>query len=296
MSRSTMEFTGVEGNVLAASCYTPQVAGKKPPVVLMHGGGQTRHSWKGGAERLAEQGYLAFTVDARGHGDSAWLKSAQYRFQDYGQDLGAVLAQLREQTGQKPVVIGASLGGLSALYAHQQALEKGWDIPFCALVLVDIVPNMASSGVDRIMGFMADKMSEGFARVEDAADAIAAYLPGRARPKSLDGLSKNLRQREDGRYYWHWDPAFVNGPHNIMTNAEQGYGQLDRAAARIKVPVLLIRGGKSELVTVEAADAFLQTVPHARMADVSEAGHMVAGDKNDVFVDAVSRFLQEVEI
>ncbi|MEM9733803.1 MAG: alpha/beta hydrolase [Pseudomonadota bacterium] len=296
MTDTITQFTGVEGNALAATCYAPTKDTGKPPVVLMHGGGQTRHSWKGGAEKLAQQGHMAFTVDARGHGDSDWVPSAQYRFQDYGQDLGAVLAQVEERTGFTPILIGASLGGLSGLAAHALALDAGRKVPFCALVLVDIVPKMASSGVDRIMGFMANKMSEGFARVEDAADAIAAYLPWRERPKSLDGLSKNLRRRDDGRYYWHWDPAFVNGPQNIMTGAEQGYGQLDQAAAAIKVPVLLIRGGKSELVTVEAAEAFLQTVPHARMADVSEAGHMVAGDKNDVFVDAVSRFLTEVSL
>lgn len=290
----SVEFIGAEGNQLAATHYLPSEANGKPTVVLMHGGGQTRHSWKGGAERLAAHGYPAFTVDARGHGDSTWLESTHYRLPDYGEDLRAISAQVRERTSTLPILIGASLGGISALAAHGQAKEAGVETPFSALIMVDIVPKMASSGVDRIMAFMAANMSDGFSTVEEAADTIASYLPGRSRPKTLDGLSKNLRQRANGRFYWHWDPAFVNGPFNIMVGADDGGRMLSAAAASLTVPVLLVRGGKSDLVTVEAAEDFLRTVPHAKLADVSDAGHMVAGDKNDVFVDAVLKFLTEI--
>jgi pimeloyl-ACP methyl ester carboxylesterase len=67
--------------------------------------------------------------------------------------------------------------------------------------------------------------------------------------------------------------------------------RLERAAATLRVPVLLVRGRMSDIVSEEGARAFLAIVPHAEFVDVSDAGHMVAGDRNDVFTDAVARFL-----
>ena len=163
---------------------------------------------------------------------------------------------------------------------------------FSAIVLVDITPRMQSSGVNRILGFMSKDMRRGFGDINEAADTIAAYLPGRARPRSLDGLSKNLRQRDDGRWYWHWDPAFVDGPHNIMTGSDSRIDVLLAAVRKISVPALLVRGGKSELVPQEDADEFLALVPHAKYVDVTDAGHMVAGDRNDIFAAAVIEFLE----
>ena len=136
-------------------------------------------------------------------------------------------------------------------------------------------------------------MEEGFATVEEAADAIAAYLPDRPRPKSLDGLRKNLRQRDDGRFYWHWDPGFLKGPHSIDSGRGERQSRLFDACRKITIPALLVRGAKSELVTEQAAREFQHLVSHAHFVDVSDAGHMVAGDKNDVFAQAVIEFLQK---
>ena len=279
----TINFVGFEGNKLAATRFDPSQENGLPPVLLMHGGGQTRHSWKDAALKIAEQGHVSFTVDARGHGDSDWVDNEHYTIEYFRDDLYSLTGQVEKLCGQKPIVIGASLGGISAMLS--QALDvEGESAPlFSAIVLVDITPTMTTDGVDKIMGFMAQNMREGFASVEDAADVIAAYLPNRQRPKSLEGLSKNLRHRTDGRWYWHWDPAFVDGEHNIMTGRKDRGNILIDAVKRITVPTLLVRGGKSELVTQEAADEFLKLVPHAKYADVSEAGHMVAGDKNDIF-------------
>jgi pimeloyl-ACP methyl ester carboxylesterase len=222
------------------------------------------------------------------------VPSKNYRFEDYRDDLIAIsrsLPGLYGNSARPPVLVGASMGGISAMMA-QGAMAPAEPPLFSAIVLVDITPRMQSSGVDRIMGFMSKDMRRGFGDINEAADAIAAYLPGRARPRSLDGLSKNLRQREDGRWYWHWDPAFVDGPNNIMTDAETRVDVLVEAAGRISVPALLVRGGKSELVSQADADEFLALVPHAKYVDVSDAGHMVAGDRNDIFAAAVIEFLE----
>jgi len=188
-------------------------------------------------------------------------------------------------------LVGASLGGISGL----MAAHMGGPGLLAGLVLVDITPHMDADGVSRVQGFMAERMREGFATLEEAAAAIAAYLPHRPQPRSLEGLAKNLRKDNDDRYRWHWDPAFIDGPRNINTGGESIQHGLIEAARGLTIPALLVRGQQSELVTEEAVKAFREMVPHAEFVDVSGAGHMVAGDRNDAFNDAVSGFLDKLE-
>ena len=232
----------------------------------------------------------AITVDGRGHGTSEWLADKSYTFEDYAGDVIAIAAEIERRYGVLPICVGASLGGISAMLAQATA-ENGL---LEALVLVDITPRMDPNGVEKIQGFMAERMHDGFETVEQAADAIAAYLPNRERPKSLNGLKKNLRQCSDGRWRWHWDPAFIDGPRNINTFADNFQQRLLDAASSLTIPTLLVRGGRSELVNEEHAREFLDLVPHAEYVDVSEAGHMVAGDRNDAFSDAVTAFLDRI--
>ena len=171
------------------------------PVLFLHGGGQTRHAWGATAEAMAEHGFYAICMDHRGHGESSWASFGQYRVKHFVEDLRGVLAQL----SRKPVLVGASLGGITSLLAETQQREsvaKG-------LILVDVTPRMETDGVDRILEFMQGGRS-GFDTLEDAADSIARYLPHRKRPKNLSGLAKNLRRLDDGRYYWHWDPEMLS--------------------------------------------------------------------------------------
>jgi pimeloyl-ACP methyl ester carboxylesterase len=143
---------------------------------------------------------------------------------------------------------------------------------------------------------MSDRMHDGFATLEEVADAVHAYNPHRPRPTDLSGLRKNVRQRGDGRWYWHWDPAFITGrPFDDEARVRQLRGDLlDDAARSLTVPTLLVRGRQSDLLSEDGAQAFLALVPHAKYVDVGGAGHMVAGDRNDAFNDAVVDFLGEV--
>lgn len=289
--KTKADFTGASGNRLLADVHAPRGEVHGNPVLLLHGGGQTRHAWGGAARRIADAGHMAFTLDQRGHGDSAWVEDKGYAFDDYAADAVAVCRQITTQSGKLPVLVGASLGGISGLMAE----HLGGPGLLAGLVLVDITPHMDADGVSRIQGFMAARMREGFATLEEAADAIAAYLPNRAPRRSLDGLAKNLRQGDDGRYRWHWDPAFIDGPRSINHGSETGQQRLVEAARGLEIPVLLVRGQQSELVTEEAVQAFREMVPHADFVDVSGAGHMVAGDRNDAFNDAISGFLDKLE-
>lgn len=274
-------FTGAEGNRLEADVYGH---GDKV-ALLLHGGGQTRHAWRATARRLAERGYTAVPVDQRGHGDSEWVASRRYAVTDYAADAIALARQAAKRFGARPVAIGASLGGLASLRA------LGEEACFSALVLVDIVPRMEETGVRHVGAFMKERMTTGFASIEEAGEHVAAYLPHRKRPPTLDGLRKNLRQRADGRWYWHWDPAFAVGVGASAADRDRMTAALEDSARRLTVPTLLVRGGASDIVSPASAEAFLKLVPQARLIDVSGAGHMVAGDKNDIFADAIVDFL-----
>ncbi len=284
-----LSFIGIEQNRIAGDMWG-DVGGTGPVAVLVHGGGQTRHSWRGTAERLAAAGWRAITIDQRGHGESDRSDIGHYSAREFAGDAEAVYRQIHERFGVKPVAIGASLGGLASILVAGEVADP----PLSALVLVDVTPRLDRGGVDGIMSFMGARAEEGFATLEEAADAVAAYLPHRPRPRSLEGLRKNLRLDPDGRYRWHWDPRFVNGPKPVSTGSGADINPFVEAAKHITVPTLLVRGQMSELVGEEQVAEFRELVPHARYTDVSGAGHMVAGDRNDVFADAVLAFLDEL--
>jgi pimeloyl-ACP methyl ester carboxylesterase len=285
----TAAFTGAAGNRLVADIY----GDGGDPVMLLHGGGQTRHAWRKTAAQIARAGRKAYVIDQRGHGDSEWIADGDYAFSAFAGDARAVADAIVEQTGKWPIVIGASLGGVASLLAEGAAEDEGANA-FAALVLVDITPRVDLSGVAKVHGFMNAHAREGFASVEDAAEAVARYLPHRPKPRSREGLKKNLRLSPDGRWRWHWDPRFIETRAGADTFRHEVEAALLAAARKIRIPALLVRGGSSELVQEAHAREFLELVPHAEMADVSGARHMVAGDQNDAFGVAILGFLDRL--
>ncbi|WP_157218963.1 alpha/beta fold hydrolase [Flavisphingomonas formosensis] len=251
------------------------------PVILSHGGGQTRHAWGRTAERLAEAGFRIHALDLRGHGDSGWAQDGLYAIEDYAEDLRLLAATF----DAPPVLVGASLGGIASLLA---AGEEPC-LPIAGLCLVDVSPHLRPEGVEGILGFMR-RTASGFDTMEQAANAIGAYLPHRPKPRDLDGIAKNLRSRADGRFYWHWDPATIARP----LDPESTSRRLERAAGRITAPALLVRGARSELVTAEVAAAFMALFRDGHTVDVAGARHMVAGDRNDRFGSDLLAFAERV--
>ncbi len=268
-------FTGHGGVRLAAD----ERGSGSPTVLFLHGGGQTRHSWAGALDVVAARGLRAVTLDHRGHGESERAPDGDYRMDAFAGDVRAVVTELGPT-----IAVGASLGGLAALSAEGDApLLRG-------LVLVDIAHRIEPEGVARIYEFMTAR-PDGFASLEEAADAVAEYLPHRERPSDLSGLARNLRERPDGRLVWHWDPALWSEWSRAGRREVERY---ERAARGLRLPTLLVRGARSDVLSEEGARAFLELVPHARYANLADAHHMVAGDRNDAFLDAVLGFLAEL--
>ncbi len=280
MTSSPVEYRMADGVTLRGDAYGP-ADGRV--VLFLHGGGQTRHAWGGAAEAFARRGWRAVALDQRGHGDSDWAADNFYRIDHFAADMRAVATGFANPTA----VVGASLGGLATLLGAGEAPEPSKVAS--AVVLVDITPTVERAGVERIVNFMRARMDEGFATLDDAADYVASYLPDRPRPKSTAGLEKNLRRRDDGRWYWHWDPGFMTDVDVRMEDRDPN--RMRAATRRLDMPALLVRGGKSDLVTPETAAEFVSLAQNARFVDVAAAGHMVAGDRNDVFIDAVTGFL-----
>jgi pimeloyl-ACP methyl ester carboxylesterase len=276
-----IRFTTRTGVDIAADAAGPADG---PAVLFLHGGGQTRHSWGNAVSVLADRGFRAITMDLRGHGDSGWCPDANYELHANAADLVDVIGQLDDPT---PTLVGASLGGITSLLAVGESSS-----PVArALVLVDVVPKIEMEGAQEIIGFMAAR-PDGFESLDEAAEVIAAYLPHRKRTRNIDGLRKNLRER-DGRFYWHWDPRLLNSLGNGLS--EDGKRDfLETAACKITIPTLLIKGGKSRIVSADGVRAFQTLIPHAEFVNVEEADHMVAGDANDAFnaplLDFLSRF------
>ena len=286
----TVKFRGADGLTLIADEWNSGAAtaatsasggagaGDRPTVLFLHGGGQNRYSWKNTGQILADEGLHVIALDSRGHGDSDRSPDANYSVDALCADTLAVIDQI-----DRPVIlIGASMGGMTGILAAQEAGPE----KVTKLVLVDVVPRYEKHGSARIRDFMASGL-HGFESLEHAAEAVAAYLPYRNKPRSPEGLKKNLRFR-DGRWFWHWDPAFLTKPVDDSFVREE---KLEHAAIDLEIPILLIRGRLSDVVSEEGVKHFLEKVHHAEFVELSDAGHTAAGDDNDAFSEVVVQFV-----
>jgi len=273
----TERFRTRDGLTLVGDIGGPSGA---PAVVLMHGGGQTRHSWAGAMHHLIDRGYFVVNYDARGHGESDWSDNGEYSLGTQSADLQTVLSTIPGPAA----LVGASMGGMTSFYAVGSA-----ERPIAnALVMVDITLSPAKAGVEKILRFMTGH-KEGFASLDEAADAIAAYNPDRPRPADPSGLMKNLRLREDGRLYWHWDPRMMEA--RPTPEPPSGIHELASLSDRVTLPTLLVRGGHSDIVDDDSVAEMQRLVPQTEVFEVPSAGHMVAGDRNDAFNEGVFAFL-----
>ncbi len=276
-STGVRTYSSPDGVQLVADVGGPDGA---PAVIFLHGGGQTRHSWSGATRVLIERGYQVINYDARGHGESDWSATGAYRLDDRVADLRAITETLDVPFA----LVGASLGGATSIHAVALGLQPQ------AVVLVDIVPHAEMEGVARIVDFMKGNI-EGFASLDEAVEAVAAYNPGRPRPNDPNGLMRNLRLKPDGRLYWHWDPQIMANPSVAQAHHDLLLASAGQMARQTDLPVLLIRGLRSDVVSDAGVAAFRTMMPQLEVVDVAGAGHMVAGDRNDAFNRGVIDFL-----
>jgi non-heme chloroperoxidase len=263
----------------ASRCAPTRAAIRAPPVVFLHGGGQTRHAWGGTAAALARDGRLSIALDLRGHGESDWATGdAPYRLERFAADLRAVIAQL----GRPPALVGASLGGLTSLLAVGEARA-----PIAtAAVLVDIAPRIEPEGAKRITSFMigVPTATRASTRWPTRSPTTRSH---RSRPRDLESLKKNLRSARTAAVL-----ALGSALHGRRRPGRDRRPPASvRRRAPARVPTLLVRGRESDILSDDGVREFLAHLPNAQYVDVGGAGHMVAGDRNDAFTEAVREFL-----
>jgi pimeloyl-ACP methyl ester carboxylesterase len=187
---------------------------------------------------------------------------------------------------QRAVLVGASLGGMTSITfasAHADLVE--------AIVLIDVGHRLEEEGVRKIIGFM--QAHDSFASLEDAAAQISAYLPHRkeVRPESL---SRNLRQRPDGRWVWKHSLGQRLKGEGVGENWQSILEGLEEEAAGLRCPVLVLRGAMSDVLSGEGAEEVAAVIPNARLETVEKAGHLAAGDNPASTVSLVRGFLAEI--
>ena len=249
-------------------------------VLLAHGFGQSRLAWERSAAALGTQGFDCLAMDGRGHGMSGWNTTTPYHMDQFVDDARHWAAD----AGGKPIWVGASMGGLIGMVAEAETAGGLFD----ALVLVDVTPRWEAAGVGRIIEFMR-AWPEGFASVDEARDAVAHYLPHRPDSANGDRLARMLVSMPNGRLRWHWDPKLLD---DIAERIDEHTARLIAAARKLTLPVLLISGSRSDVVSADTIDEFMNLVPHAQHQRIIGATHMVVGDDNQTFTDSVAEFLK----
>ena len=250
-----------------------------PPVLLLHGGNQSAHSWDLVSLHLSDR-YRVLALDQRGHGDSEWCRGGDYSAAAMADDAAAFLRALEVRD---PIVFGHSMGGFVAM-----TLTKAHPGIPRALVLVDVGPELSARGTDAIRGFMQRNIE--FDDLEEFLDNVEKYDPFRTRAHMARTVKYNLLRRADGKYVSKHDRRRFAPPE--ATHPGRGLALED--ARGFACPTLVIRGADSHVLEPEAAERFAAALPDGRLMTVPDCGHNVHSQNTPGFLRAIGPFLDEL--
>ena len=249
--------------------------GEAPRVVFLHGGGQNAHTFDTVIVGLGEP---ALAVDLPGHGRSAWRDDG-----DYGprQNAATLAAVLRELAPDAELVVGMSLGGLTAIRLAVSAPELVRE-----LVLVDVTPSAPERHIemtDAQRGTVALVQGERiFPSFAAMLDVTVAAAPHRDRESLRRGVFHNSKRLDDGTWTWRYD--------SIRTG--DGFVGLWDDVPAVTTPTTLVRGGNSVFVSDEDAAAFARAAPGFRGVRVVEnSGHSVQSDQPRLLIDILRQVI-----
>jgi pimeloyl-ACP methyl ester carboxylesterase len=256
---------------------------RAPVVLALHGGGQTSYMFEELGTALRETHHV-IAPDLPGHGESTSLGDPSEFSRE---SLAQTVPVLLEEFGTGPVtIVGASLGGIIALTLAATRPEL-----VTAIVLIDVGHRLEEAGVRRIIGFMLQH--ESFESLEEASDAVAEFMPHRPRTDP-QRLRRNLRQRPDGRWTWKHNLGQVSAERMDEVDWHDILEGLKDDAAKVRVPVLVLRGSNSDVLSSDGASEIADVLSDARLVEVNNAGHLAAGDNPASTVSHVTRFLAEL--
>jgi non-heme chloroperoxidase len=271
-----LEWHGSSGNRLVGEAFE---APGQVSALLLHGGGQTRHTWRRAARRLQAAGIPCLTFDLRGHGESAWDSEGDYRLDAFLADARIVLADW-----DRPVVlIGTSLGGLVALMTAGSGAAG-----VRGLAMIDTAPQLNPAEITWLLEFLSGESERGFESPAAAADHVRRFFPDLA--VSAESMEKSLRLGPDGRWHHHWDVRVVVGERNSVALGHEQ--RLHDDASRVSVPFALVRAGASHLVSDEAVEQLRARVPHLEVYDLPGAHHLFNSEESLQIMDILGDFLR----
>ncbi len=279
----------IESGPISALLWGADAPRADPQIVFLHGGGQNAHTWD---TVILGLGVPALAIDLPGHGRSAWRQDG-----DYGPKLNAetLRPMLREYAPHPRLVVGMSLGGLTALRiaATEPAL-----IP--ELVLVDVTPSAPSRHEEMTkaqLGAVALVQGErSFDSFEAMLEVTVAAAPHRDRNSLRRGVFHNSKQLDDGTWTWRYD-SFRSGSVDKSSddNSEglpDSFAGLWDDVPSITMPTTLVRGANSYFVHDDDAAAFAEGAPGFQTTHVvADAGHSVQGDQPRALVDILASIL-----
>jgi len=252
---------------------------ESPPVLFLHGGGQTCRTWDVVCHVLADR-YRCVALDQRGHGDSEWSYEGDYGFASHVRDIEGVLDALGLE---RVVAVGMSMGAINALELTLTRPQR-----VAALVCVDAGPWVAPNGATPIRNFMAEV--EQLDSLDACVRAALRFNPRRDARLLRRSLLHNLRKRPDGRWMWKTDRRF---PVPVEEYLEHGRKLRARIHA-LPCPLLVMRGGESEVMSDEDAARFARAVPDGRWVRIEGAGHTIQGDQPRALTRSLQRLLVEI--
>jgi esterase len=250
-----------------------------PPLLLLHGGNQSAHSWDLVSLHLADRWHV-YALDQRGHGDSEWTRDSDYSSNEMGLDAAAFIDAMGLD---HLTVVGHSMGGQNAMRLSLSHPER-----VNALVLVDIGPEVSDVGAQVIRRFVTETRE--FDDIDHFVARVQQYDPYRTRAHIERTVKYNLMRRADGKYISKHD----HGPRLRATGEHRQRGDrftLDDVR-HLPMPLLVIRGADSNILSAEAAARFVAAVPDGRLVTVPSAGHNVHGQNTPAFLAAIVPFLE----
>ncbi len=247
--------------------------------LLLHGGGQTRHTWRRAARHLQAMAIPCLTFDQRGHGDSDWAANGDYSLDAF---LADALLVLRDWA--RPVVlIGTSLGGIVNLMVagSGQPQVRG-------LVMVDTAPQLDPAEIDWLVEFLGGEGERGFESPAAAVAHLRRFFPALA--VSAESIERSLRRGADGRWYRHWDVRVVTGARNSVALPHEQ--RLHEDAARVTVPFALVRAGASHLVSDAAVERLRRCAPHLEVFELPGTHHLFSSAESLQIMEMLTGFLR----
>jgi esterase len=254
--------------------------GNGHPILFLHGGGINAHTWDVVCLMLRER-YRCIALDQRGHGDSEWSPAIDYGIETQVRDVEGFIEKLDLDN---PLLVGQSMGGLNAIaYAVRHSTKlKG-------LVVVDVGPEIDSAGTQRIREFSSTPELES---PEAFLERAVKFNPLRDPRVLRRSLFYNLRKLPSGKWSLKHDQRRTSEEaRNRVTDQHE---RLSREVSKIRCPTLIVRGGKSDVLSDEAAERFAQMLPQARWVRVEDAGHNIQGDNPSGLLFAINPLLREV--